>query len=53
LAFAAFIAPDSQPEKEGFLGNISLNRDEIADLFMGGLMVILIQISLIGLIFHM
>jgi len=53
LAFAAFIDSDSQPDREGYLGKISLNSDEIADLFMGALMVILIQISMILLIFHL
>ena len=55
LAFAAFIDPESQPDKVGFLHQpeIQLNPDEIADLFMGGLMVVLIQISMILLIFHL
>lgn len=55
LAFAAFIDPKSQPDKAGFLHNpkIFLNPNEIADLFMGGLMVVLIQISMILLIFHL
>lgn len=42
LAFAAFIEPDSQPDEEGYLGKLELNSNEIADLFMGGVMVILI-----------
>jgi len=42
LAFAAFIDSDSQPDRDGYLGKIRLNSDEIADLFMGGIMVVLI-----------
>jgi hypothetical protein len=53
LAFAAFIDPESQPDREGYLGKINLNNDERADLFMGGLMVNLIQISMVALIFHL
>lgn len=50
LAFASFIDPDQLTGDPGFLGKIPMNDDEVTAIYLGALMVICIQLTVIALI---
>lgn len=50
LAFASFIDPEQLNGQPGFLGKIPMNDDEVTAIYLGALMVICIQLTVIGLV---
>ena len=50
LAYAALVDPASQPSAPEYLKDINLSDNQVADLFMGCLMVIVVEFAVIGLV---
>ena len=50
LAYASFLDPDQLEEQNGFMPKIIMNDEEVSNIFLGAIMVILSQLTMIGLI---
>lgn len=50
LAYACFLDPDQLEEPDKFMPVIRMNDDEVMNIFLGAVMVILSQLTMIGLI---